>query len=585
MRNQATAATPFENILKQSTINFDGLTFFGDPHGRFDELLEAGLQHDTDCLLITGDFFDRSFSGTDVDNLRDTFRTLESANCEFYYVTGNHDSASLAVHNLLHREFSHHNLNRRIMSVGKSNVRIAGLGGVFRGKVWFPKTNESADEKKFSSADELLKATPRNERIENWLPLKHRETIFPHDFQRLLQQGKADILLSHEAPMSNPNGFWALDHLAHKLGVTLVVHGHHHVSSECYVSTKTAVKGLNLAEKWSYEHSQTSKGASLDDELDNYFEKNDTPSLMILSKIGDQNSSGGKKLSQQFHKYTQQKLPLKTIDVALQSSYETLTNEFPWASKIIEQFVGNMAVAINFSKSKPILRLEPTLLIGAKGTGKTSLVKRLCEVIEIPMQLISASMTDSGGFMPVARGWSTSQPSSLFTFMIDHKCANPAIFIDELDKAAAIHETKNGNLQATLLSMIGEDKFFDNCLLGDLDLSHVSWLSTANSTNTIFGPLLDRFSILEMAPPKAKHSPIVMQNIKKEVAKMLRCEEELLPNFSDFETSEIEHSFTGEHLSLRDLKRDYMRHLQQHSLKKIGINFHHNANKLSSKWH
>lgn len=42
------------------------------------------------------------------------------------------------------------------------------------------------------------------------LPLTHRSTIFPDDYERLLKQ-RADILVTHEAPSAHPHGFAAID--------------------------------------------------------------------------------------------------------------------------------------------------------------------------------------------------------------------------------------------------------------------------------------------------------------------------------------------------------------------------------------
>ena len=59
------------------------------------------------------------------------------------------------------------------------------------------------------------------------LPLTHRSTIFPDDYERLVKQ-RADILVTHEAPSAHPHGFAAIDDLARSLGVKKTFHGHHH---------------------------------------------------------------------------------------------------------------------------------------------------------------------------------------------------------------------------------------------------------------------------------------------------------------------------------------------------------------------
>jgi hypothetical protein len=81
------------------------------------------------------------------------------------------------------------------------------------------------------------------------LPLFHRDTIFPEDFDRLAAIG-CDILVTHEAPSSHPHGFAAIDALAAACGARLIVHGHHHQSYAAELGNGIKVRGLGLAEPW-----------------------------------------------------------------------------------------------------------------------------------------------------------------------------------------------------------------------------------------------------------------------------------------------------------------------------------------------
>ena len=572
MSNTHTANSQFNDIVCNSIRNLDGLVFFGDPHGQFEKLLRAGLADTTTYLFILGDFFDREFDDNAIDSLRDVFNEFERKQRDFYFITGNHDAASLALHKFLYEEFADHNLNGRIVTVGNSGVRVAGLGGVFRGRIWFPQSASLANTINFRSPADLLKSTPRHEHVENGLPLKHRETIFPSQVKHLSLQGSADVLIAHEAPSTNFNGFFALDKLANDLGVSLIVHGHHHTSNEAILNHKIAVKSLALAEAWTSKCPEKEEKRLLEDEIEQYF-NGPSEGMVVLSKIGDNKSAEGKKLSQRFQKFTQQKLPLKTIDFELQSLYDELSIEFPWAVNVVEHIVGNLAITKTFSVGEPVLRFNPTLLVGPKGTGKTSLLKRLCVLSHIPMQLVSGAMPDSGGFLPVARGWATAQPSGLFSFMVENECANPAVFIDELDKAKAIDDNRNGNLQASLLSMVGADRYFDNCLQGDLNLSKISWFASANSSETVYEPLLDRFTSISMEGPTRAHIPAVMQNIKNELSRSLGCDVSLLPDFPNLRPDLMVRDNSCETFSLRELKRNYEERLKQHCVHENKLQF------------
>ena len=81
------------------------------------------------------------------------------------------------------------------------------------------------------------------------VPLFHRDTIFPEDFDALAAL-RCDILVTHEAPSSHPHGFAAIDALAETCGACLIVHGHHHQSYEAILPNGIKVRGLGLSEPW-----------------------------------------------------------------------------------------------------------------------------------------------------------------------------------------------------------------------------------------------------------------------------------------------------------------------------------------------
>jgi hypothetical protein len=71
--------------------------------------------------------------------------------------------------------------------------------------------------------------------------------IWPEDVAALSGQ-RADILVTHEAPSSHPQGNAALDALGRAMGVRLIVHGHHHVN---YLATAPdGLRALGVAAAW-----------------------------------------------------------------------------------------------------------------------------------------------------------------------------------------------------------------------------------------------------------------------------------------------------------------------------------------------
>jgi predicted phosphodiesterase len=120
-------------------------------------------------------------------------------------------------------------LHARVSDV--AGLRVAGLGGVFRRRVWEPPEAPRLHAREELPADLATLGA-------DWTPAQQAAmgdalaamAIWPEDYQALAVQ-RADILVTHEAPSSHPQGASALEDLARRMGARLIIHGHHHV---CY---------------------------------------------------------------------------------------------------------------------------------------------------------------------------------------------------------------------------------------------------------------------------------------------------------------------------------------------------------------
>lgn len=200
--------------------------FCGDTHGGLGHVIKHVLKARAagDCpaaIILLGD----------IDAPRPLHIELEKIRelTEIFWIPGNHDSDdNMAWNNLVASELSDANLHCRVAQVG--SWRVAGLGGVFRKKIWCP-----PDEPRFASyeswrAELMARRPPQAWGIsETADERRHKTSIFPEcvaGFERL----RADILVSHEAPecRTDGRGWEAVGNLARCLGARFVFHGHHH---------------------------------------------------------------------------------------------------------------------------------------------------------------------------------------------------------------------------------------------------------------------------------------------------------------------------------------------------------------------
>ena len=223
------------------------ILFYGDPHGQWQPLFDAVEGEQPTAVVLLGDM--------DLDEPLDAkLAPLLDAGIDVRWIAGNHDGDRSAWYDrLFHagRGLDQGNLTGRIQVVG--GLRVAGLGGVFRRKVWDPKFDPEPAPEKRTRAD-FLRSMTRTDRWRQGLPQKHRVTIFPEDLDALRKAagrgGRVDILVCHEAPSAHTHGFDAIDRLARDIGAGLIVHGHHHRAYGDEMDGGLRVRGLGLAEPW-----------------------------------------------------------------------------------------------------------------------------------------------------------------------------------------------------------------------------------------------------------------------------------------------------------------------------------------------
>ncbi|CAN7173640.1 metallophosphoesterase [Variovorax paradoxus] len=195
------------------------LMFFGDPHGDFESVIAAVERFRPKAIVLLGDLQARRPLQVELAPILDL--------TEVYFIHGNHDTDSVPDYdNLFGSELADRNLHGRIVEI--AGYKVAGLGGIFRSKIWDPR--RPIEEAAFFSADALRRSMRPEAQWRGGIARRHRSTIFPEDYQRLLRSPPADILVTHEAPAVHPHGWKAIDELAEALGVQLVAHGHHHQS-------------------------------------------------------------------------------------------------------------------------------------------------------------------------------------------------------------------------------------------------------------------------------------------------------------------------------------------------------------------
>jgi calcineurin-like phosphoesterase family protein len=219
------------------------ILFAGDPHGNFGPIIRGCLATRPGTLVLLGDQDCRRPLDLELAAVLD-------AGWRVCWILGNHDCETETAYDNLITAWPQGDIGFRVIDV--DGLRVAGLPGVFKPSVWYPRLDAGAreiDPPRHRNRAAFLATQPKQRWWRDGMPLWHRDTIFPDDFDVLMTK-RFDVLVSHEAPSCHRHGFAVIDELAAAAGARLIVHGHHHDAYAATLPNGIEVRGLGVAQTW-----------------------------------------------------------------------------------------------------------------------------------------------------------------------------------------------------------------------------------------------------------------------------------------------------------------------------------------------
>lgn len=222
-------------------------------------------------------------------------------------------------------------------------------------------------------------------------------------------------------------------------------------------------------------------------------------------------------------KFSEDKLDLKAARAVLERDHEGLKD-------VKDRIMEFLAVG----KLKGSISGTILLLVGPPGVGKTSIGRSIATAVGRAFFRFSVGgIHDEAEIKGHRRTYIGAMPGKFLQAMKDVEYANPVIMLDEIDK---IGNSYRGDPASALLEVLDPEQnvdFLDHYLDVRFDLFKVLFICTANQTDSIPAPLLDRMEMIKLSGYIASEKLQIAKKhlVKRQIDKSgLEAEQLVLPD-------------------------------------------------------